>query len=428
MTANQANFTDDHPVATGTSSNKRPSKGQSLGKRVVTSVALVLLGAGTATGAYQAGVMNGQQANQSTLATSAVAQPAFQAQNASLAIPAEGSSIAEVVEAVGPAVVRINASRTVSQRSPELPEEFRQFFGGRFGNRIPSQRPRERTESGVGSGFIVSEDGRILTNAHVVDGADTVQVTLKDGRTLEGKVLGSDPVTDVAVIDLDANDLPTLAISESELQPGEVAIAIGNPLGLDNTVTVGIVSATGRTSGQVGIPDKRVDFIQTDAAINPGNSGGPLLNAKGEVIGMNTAIISGAQGLGFAIPVEAVQRISDQIVATGKVEHPFIGIQMVNLTPEVRDSINEDPNSGFRLEADSGVFVAQVVPGSPAAKAGLRAGDVVSQVNGEAIATGKEVQQAVEANGLSRNLRLEINRGGNSQTVSLRPEPLPAQG
>ncbi len=428
MTANQANFADDHPVATGPSSNQRSSKGPSLGKRVVTSVALVLLGAGTATGAYHAGVMNGQQANQSTRTTSAVAQPTFQTQNASLAIPAEGSSIAEVVEAVGPAVVRINASRTVSQRSPELPEEFRQFFGGRFGNRIPSQRPRERTESGVGSGFIVSEDGRILTNAHVVDGADTVQVTLKDGRTLEGKVLGSDPVTDVAVIDLDANDLPTLAISEAELQPGEVAIAIGNPLGLDNTVTVGIVSATGRTSGQVGIPDKRVDFIQTDAAINPGNSGGPLLNARGEVIGMNTAIISGAQGLGFAIPVDAVQRISDQLVATGKVEHPFIGIQMVNLTPEVRDSINEDPNSGFRLEADSGVFVAQVVPGSPAAKAGLRAGDVVSQVNGEAIATGKEVQQAVEANGLSRNLRLEINRGGNSQTVSLRPEPLPAQG
>ena len=273
----------------------------------------------------------------------------------------------------------------------------------------------------------MQEDGQILTNAHVVEGADTVQVTLKDGRSFEGKVLGSDPVTDVAVIDIEASDLPTVAINQAELQPGEVAIAIGNPLGLDNTVTVGIVSATGRTSNQVGVPDKRVDFIQTDAAINPGNSGGPLLNARGEVIGMNTAIISGAQGLGFAIPMSDIERISQQIVATGKVEHPFIGIQMVNLTPEVRDRINQDPNSGVSVEADSGVFVDKVIPNSPAARAGLRAGDVVRQVNGTAIADGQAVQDAVEANGLSRDLRLEIERDGENQTVSLRPAPLPAQ-
>ncbi|MEO0884800.1 MAG: HhoA/HhoB/HtrA family serine endopeptidase, partial [Cyanobacteria bacterium J06648_10] len=341
----------------------------------------------------------------------------------SLAVPAEASSVAEVVQAVGPAVVRINASRTVVSQSPGIPEEFRRFFG----NQVPRQVPRERRESGVGSGFIVSEDGLILTNAHVVEGSDTVQVTLKDGRTFEGTVLGSDPVTDVAVIDLDANGLPTVAVSDAELLPGEAAIAIGNPLGLDNTVTVGIVSATGRTSGQVGIPDNRTQFIQTDAAINPGNSGGPLLNARGEVIGMNTAIISGAQGLGFAIPIDAVQRISDQIIATGKVEHPFIGIQMVNLTPDVRDSINEDSSSGFSVEADTGVFIADVVPGSPAAKAGLRAGDVVSRVNGEDITNGQQVQQAVEANGLDNTLRIDFARNGNDQTVSLRPEPLPAR-
>lgn len=401
------------------SSKHSPVKNKGV-RKLATSLALVLLGAGTATaGTYAAmGPLN------QTAEDSIVEQFAYsEATPVSLTVPAEAASVAEVVQAVGPAVVRINASRTVTQRAPNVPESFRRFFG----DQMPSQMPRERTQSGVGSGFIVSEDGRILTNAHVVEGADTVQVTLKDGRTFEGEVLGTDPVTDVAVIDLDANDLPTLAVSEAELLPGEVAIAIGNPLGLDNTVTVGIVSATGRTSGQVGIPDKRVDFIQTDAAINPGNSGGPLLNARGEVIGMNTAIIQGANGIGFAIPMDAVQRISDQLVADGKVDHPFIGIRMVDLDAEVRDSINQNPNSGFSVEADSGVLIAEVVPNSPAAKAGLRSGDVVSQVNGESISTGQEIQKAVDANGLDRDLRLDINRNGDSQTLSLRPEPLPAQ-
>ncbi|MEL7333828.1 MAG: trypsin-like peptidase domain-containing protein, partial [Cyanobacteria bacterium J06560_2] len=344
--------------------------------KFVTSLALVLLGAGAAT----AGTYTVMGPLSRTEPSANVAAPATypQATPISLSLPAEASSVAEVVQAVGPAIVRIDASRTVTNSASEIPQSFRRFFG----DNLPRQAPRERTQSGIGSGFIISEDGRILTNAHVVEGADTVRVTLKDGRTLEGTVLGSDPVTDVAVIDLDENSLPTLSLSAAELLPGEVAIAIGNPLGLDNTVTVGIVSATGRTSGQVGIPDNRTDFIQTDAAINPGNSGGPLLNAKGEVIGMNTAIISGAQGLGFAIPIDAVQRISDQIIATGKVEHPFIGIQMVNLTPEVRDSINQDNSSSVTVESESGVFIANVIPDSPAARAGLRAGDVVSNVNG----------------------------------------------
>ena len=403
----------------------RPSgRINSAGRKLATSAALVLLGAGTATGMHYA-LERGP-------APVAVTQPTYSAVDASLALPAESSSVAEVVKAVGPAVVRINASRTVASRSPNvpsnIPEPFRRFFGEEFGRQFGQPgAPRERTQSGVGSGFIVSEDGQVLTNAHVVDGADTVQVTLKDGRSFEGKVLGADPVTDVAVIDIDANDLPTVRVNEAELQPGESAIAIGNPLGLDNTVTVGIISATGRTSGQVGISDKRVDFIQTDAAINPGNSGGPLLNARGEVVGMNTAIISGAQGLGFAIPMEAVQRISSQLVANGKVDHPFIGIQMVNLSPELRESVNADPNRGFSVESDSGVLVAEVVPNSPAARAGLRSGDVVRQVNGETIKTGKDVQDAVGLNGLRRDLQLEIERNGASQTISLRPEPLPAQ-
>ncbi|PZO23211.1 MAG: serine protease [Leptolyngbya foveolarum] len=402
----------------------------SAGRKLATSAALVMLGAGTATGVHYA-LEGGPNANPVAI-TQPVSQPNYSTVNASLALPAESSSVAEVVQAVGPAVVRINASRTVSSQPsnlpPGVPDSFRRFFGD---DALPGGAqggPQERTESGVGSGFIVSEDGRVLTNAHVVEGADTVQVTLKDGRSFEGKVLGADPVTDVAVIDIEANDLPTVKVNEAELQPGETAIAIGNPLGLDNTVTVGIISATGRTSGQVGIADRRVDFIQTDAAINPGNSGGPLLNARGEVVGMNTAIISGAQGLGFAIPAEALQRISSQLVADGKVDHPFIGIQMVNLSPELRKSVNADPNRGFTVESDDGVLVAEVLPGSPAAKAGLRSGDVVRQVNGAAIKTGQDVQNAVESNGLSRDLRLRIERSGASETISLRPEPLPAQG
>ncbi|MGD1896533.1 MAG: HhoA/HhoB/HtrA family serine endopeptidase [Phormidesmis sp.] len=408
-------MTADHPHPIHT--NQTPARASKL----LTSLALVLLGAGAATaGTYTVMGPLSQATDASTVVESS---SSLEATPVSLSLPTEASSVAEVVQAVGPAVVRINASRTVTSQNPEIPESFRRFFG----NRLPQQAPQERTESGVGSGFIVSEDGRILTNSHVVDGADTVRVTLKDGRTLEGTVLGSDPITDVAVIDVEGDDLPTLSVSEAELLPGEVAIAIGNPLGLDNTVTVGIVSATGRTSGQVGIPDNRTDFIQTDAAINPGNSGGPLLNAKGEVIGMNTAIIQGAQGLGFAIPIDAVQRISGQIVANGKVEHPFIGIQMVNLTPEVRDSINQDPSINVTVNTETGVFISGVVPGSPAARAGLQAGDVLSQVNGEAITTGQEVQQADEANGLDSDLQLNIARNGNRQTVSMRPEPLPAQ-
>src|SRR4028119_20504 len=222
-----------------------------------------------------------------------------------------------------------------------MPDVFNDpFFRRFFGSRVPTE-PDTRVERGTGSGFIISSNGQILTNAHVVAGADTVSVTLKDGRAFKGKVLGVDTVTDVAVVKIDAGNLPAVSLGNSDqLKPGEWAIAIGNPLGLDNTVTTGIISATGRTSSQVGVPDKRVQFIQTDAAINPGNSGGPLLNASGQVIGMNTAIIQRAQGLGFAIPINTAQRIANQLVTQGKVEHPYLGIQMVTLTPELKKNLN----------------------------------------------------------------------------------------
>ena len=238
--------------------------------------------------------------------------------------------------------------------------------------------------------------------------------------------MGRDAVTDVAVIKVDAEDLPVVKVGDSNtLQPGEMAIAIGNPLGLDNTVTQGIISATGRSSGQVGIPDKRVNFIQTDAAINPGNSGGPLLNQRGEVVGINTAIIQGAQGLGFAIPIDTAQRISDQLIASGKVEHPFLGIQMATLTPEVKQELNSNPNSGLSIYEDKGVLVIRVVPNSPAAKAGIRAGDVIEQINGQTVENAETLQQAVETSQVGKNLQLDLKRNGQEMNLAVKAGAYP---
>ena len=334
--------------------------------------------------------------------------------------------VTAVVDKVGPAVVRINSSRTVTTQVPEV---FRDpFFRDFFGSQLPRQ-PQRQVERGTGSGFIISADGRILTNAHVVDGADTVSVILKDGRKYQGKVLGKDPVTDVAVVKIEANNLPSVALGNSErLKPGEWAIAIGNPLGLDNTVTTGIISATGRSSSAItGDPDKRVSFIQTDAAINPGNSGGPLLNARGEVIGMNTAILQGTQGLGFAIPINTAQRISQQLIAKGKVEHAYLGIQMAELTPELKQNINSDPNSGLTVDQDSGVLVIKVMPNSPAAKAGLRAGDVIYQINGQAVKSANAVQQAVENSSVGQQMRIGLDRNGQNINLAVRPGALAAK-
>nr|WP_199307427.1 HhoA/HhoB/HtrA family serine endopeptidase [Alkalinema sp. FACHB-956] len=360
---------------------------------------------------------------------SAVAQnssPAIVAQNRTGAIAAAGDNfISTAVERVGPAVVRINASRTVKTRRPELFDSpfFRDFFGD-----VPNT-PSQRVERGTGSGFIYNKDGLVLTNAHVVDGADTVTVVLRDGRELKGKVLGADPLTDVAVVKVEgSNNLPTVQLGDSDsLKPGEWAIAIGNPLGLDNTVTAGIISATGRSSAQVGVPDKRVGFIQTDAAINPGNSGGPLLNQRGEVIGMNTAIIASAQGLGFAIPIKTAQRIADQLMANGKVNHPYLGIRMTTLTPELKKQINEDPNSNVMVDEDQGVLIFRVERNSPAAKAGLRAGDVIKKINGNGVTTADQVQQAVERSSVGGTLQMEVRRNGQTQTIAVQPGAFPTR-
>ncbi|MEH2086043.1 HhoA/HhoB/HtrA family serine endopeptidase [Nostoc sp.] len=333
--------------------------------------------------------------------------------------------VVKVVQQVGPAVVRIDSSRTITSR---VPDEFNNdpFFRRFFGEGSP--QPRQRVERGSGSGFIINSSGQIVTNAHVVDGADRVTVILKDGRTFDGKVLGEDPVTDVATIKINANNLPTLAVGNSDaLQPGEAVIAIGNPLGLNNTVTSGIISATGRSSSDIGASDKRVDYIQTDAAINPGNSGGPLLNARGQVIAMNTAIIRGAQGLGFAIPINTVQRIAQELIAKGKVDHPYLGVQMVTLTPENKERIKNVAGDRLNLTADEGVLLVEIVPRSPASVAGLRVGDVIKTINSQPVTKIEEVQKLVEKSKIGTKLPIEVERNGQIVQVGVQPAPLPVR-
>lgn len=374
---------------------------------------LVLLGAG------------GTIATDRWLAASSVAQPqpTVSPSLVSFATPINPSNdgsnpnfIETAVDQVGEAVVRIDSQRTVNTRS------------SRTGDRLRNSMAPSQIEQGTGSGFIVDANGLILTNAHVIDKADQVTVSLKDGRTFDGEVLGTDPLTDVAVVKIQATNLPIVELGNSDqVKPGEWAIAIGNPLGLDNTVTAGIVSGTDRSSAQVGIPDRRIGFIQTDAAINPGNSGGPLLNAAGEVIGMNTAIIGGAQGLGFAIPINTAKRIADELVATGEVEHAYLGIQMATITPQLKQRLDGAANSPITITDDQGVVVVDVVANSPAAQAGLQAGDVIRQINGQSVTTSEQLLDAVEASQVGESLQVELNRNGRSQTVAIQLAAFPVE-
>ncbi|MEO1620713.1 MAG: HhoA/HhoB/HtrA family serine endopeptidase, partial [Cyanobacteria bacterium J06632_3] len=292
---------------------------------------------------------------------------------------------------------------------------------------VPDQ-PAQRVERGTGSGFILDANGTIVTNAHVVEGADQVTVTFKDGRELRGEVIGEDPLTDVAVIKVDASNLPTVTLGNSDsLRPGEWAIAIGNPLGLDNTVTAGIISATGRTSAQIRVPDKRVQFIQTDAAINPGNSGGPLLNELGEVIGVNTAIIGNAQGLGFAIPINQARAIASELVSKGRVDHAYLGIQMRTLTSALSAEINSNSSSGVRLQTDTGVVILGIARNSPAAQSGLRIGDVIVSMNDQTVDEAEQVQRIVEGTAVGNAIAMTLNRNGQIVQLSVRPGAFPTQ-
>lgn len=333
------------------------------------------------------------------------------------------SFVTAAVNRVGKAVVRIDTERTITRRMDPFMEDpfFRRFFGEGFSPQLPPEQLR-----GLGSGFIIDKSGLILTNAHVVDKADKVTVRLKDGRTYEGKVQGIDEVTDLAVVKINAgNDLPVAALGSSDhVQVGDWAIAVGNPLGFDNTVTLGIVSTLKRSSAQVGIADKRLEFIQTDAAINPGNSGGPLLNERGEVIGINTAIRPDAMGIGFAIPIDKAKAIAAQLQRDGRVVHPYLGVQMVTLTPDLAQQNNMDPNSPIQIPEINGVLVMRVVPNSPAASAGIRRGDVIVQVDRESVTSADQLQNLVENSRLGQTLQVKVQRDNQTKTLSIRTAEL----
>jgi S1-C subfamily serine protease len=332
--------------------------------------------------------------------------------------------VTKAVKRVGPAVVRIDTERTVTTNIP-IPFFEDPFFRRFFGEDIFPRLPREYRQQGQGSGFIIDSEGIILTNAHVVSGAAQVTVRLRDGRSFPGEVSGIDQPSDLAIVKVKGENLPVAPLGDSsQLQVGQWAIALGNPFGLDNTVTLGIVSTLNRSSAQVGILDKRLDFIQTDAAINPGNSGGPLLNERGEVIGINTAIRAGAEGIGFAIPIDKAKAIKDQLARGEKIPHPYIGIRMLTLTPEIARQFNEDPNSSMVVPEMKGVLVVEVLPRSPAAKGGLRPGDVITAIEETAIETAEQLQNLVEKSVIDKPLSITVRRTEQTQQLLVIPQEL----
>ena len=345
---------------------------------------------------------------------------------AELAATASSNSfVTAAVDRVGRAVVRIDTERTVSRNLDPLMED--PFFNRFFREDLRTQVPRQERLRGQGSGFVIDKSGTVLTNAHVVDKADRVTVTLNDGSIFPGEVLGTDEVTDLAVVKINTKgvNLPAAALGDSDaVKVGDWAIAVGNPLGFDNTVTLGIISTLKRSSAAVGIPDKRLDFIQTDAAINPGNSGGPLLNGLGEVIGINTAIRADAMGIGFAIPINKAKAIYAQLAKGEKVSHPFLGIQMIALTPEIAKENNADPNAVLIVPEVKGVLVMRVMPNTPAEKAGIRKGDAIVQIDGEAVTTAEQLQNLVENSQIGQSLKLKLRRGSLTKDVTVQTAQL----
>lgn len=365
------------------------------------------------------------EASSQALSTGASVRP-----SAASGIIGGESFVANAVRNVGAAVVRIDTERTITRNVPDLFYDD-PFFRGRFGG--PSQFqtiPQEELLKGQGSGFIISDSGDILTNAHVVDGADKVSVTLKDGRSFAGIVEGVDDITDLAVIHIDTQGeaLPISRLGDSDqVEVGDWAIAVGNPLGLDNTVTLGIVSTLKRSSAAVGIPDKRIDFIQTDAAINPGNSGGPLLNAQGEVIGINTAIRADATGIGFAIPINKAKSIQASLARGERIAHPYLGVQIATLTPDMAKINNEDPNSAMKLPETEGVLVVRVLPNTPASEAGMRRGDVIIEISGEPVRRADQLQTKVDRVKVGEALEMVLKRGDRTQRLSVKTADLSTQ-
>jgi Do/DeqQ family serine protease len=335
------------------------------------------------------------------------------------AVAAPGpASYAEAVARAAPAVVNIFSSKTTTEREPLV---FRNpMLQRHFGNLVP-ERTRRRLATSLGSGVIISRDGLLLTNRHIVQDAEEIKVVLADGSDLGVRLVGSDPETDLAVLKADPADLPVIPIGRpGELRVGDVVLAIGNPFGIGQTVTMGIVSATGRS--RLGISSIE-NFIQTDASINPGNSGGALINTRGELVGINTAIFSqsgGSEGVGFAIPVDLAADVASQVVSQGRVVRGWIGVVGREVTPQLSEA--------FGLRVDAGVLISSTVEEGPAERAGLRPGDVVTRVDGHAVSSTHELLGAIAGAGPGTPIELEVWRGSDRVLAHATTAERPAGG
>ncbi len=339
------------------------------------------------------------------------------------------TSFAPIVKQVAQSVVQVDVStkskeiRMPAQQMTPGDDMLRQFFGNQFGN--PSgPGPQERTfhtprQQGTGSGVIVSKDGYIITNNHVVENADTIKVKLNDGREFTGTVVGRDPRSDIAVIKIKATDLPFVTIADSDkIEVGDLCLAIGNPFGIGQTVTMGIISALGRDNVAVGdMADKYhyENFIQTDAAINPGNSGGALVDTEGRLIGINTAILSrtgGYEGIGFAVPVNTARNVMESLIAKGRVDRGYMGVAIQDINPALAEQFNLLPDQ-------HGALVSEIMPGSPAEKAGFKSGDVVIEFNNKPVAGSNGLRNAVADTAPGSSIPVKVLRDGREQTVQL---------
>jgi serine protease DegS len=322
------------------------------------------------------------------------------------AIPPTGQvSYASAVDIAAPAVINVYTTKVITERANPLFNDpfFRYFFGDRLA-------PRKRLENSLGSGVIVSEKGYVLTNYHVIEGADEIQVALRDGRSAEAEIAGTDPESDLAVLKIELDKLPTMTFASSDdLKVGDVVLAIGNPFGVGQTVTMGIVSATGRDRLGINVFE---NFIQTDAAINPGNSGGALINPYGHLVGINTAIFSrsgGYQGIGFAIPVSSAIDVMQQIIETGHVTRGWLGIEVQDITPQLAES--------FGLKDTQGVIVAGILRNGPAANAGLQPGDIIKEIGGEPMRDSRDVMNVIAKTAPEEKVTITIVRQGKKKEI-----------
>jgi len=387
---------------------------------------LILAGAATLTGLYAAS---------STPAKSPVAVQVDEHPVNRGAL--ESASYAGVAKRIAPSVVKItvmmhgHAGEVDPHQFQQMDPFFRQFFGQGFGQGPDQDQPQSRgrrpqarqpEEEGLGSGVIISPDGYIVTNNHVVDGATQVTVSLDDGRELKAKVVGRDPLTDLAVVKVDATNLPAITFAQSaKVEVGDRVLAVGNPFGIGETVTSGIVSALSRSVGILEDVKGYEDFIQTDAAINPGNSGGALVDVDGRLIGINTAILThsgGSQGVGLAIPADLVRSVANSLVQNGKVVRGYLGISIQNLNPALAES--------FGIPVHTGALVTDVMPGTPAAKAGVHSGDVITKVGDVTVADADQLKLAVSEMAPGAKLDLQLLRDGATKTVTATAGTLPS--